>query len=103
MTPLTLTAVADLDRLEVDDILDVRSPSEHAEDHLPGAINLPVLDDAERARVGTVYKQVSPFAARKLGAALVARNAARHLETALADKPGGWRAWCTGYSGARSA
>jgi tRNA 2-selenouridine synthase len=61
------------------------------EDHIPGAINLPVLDDAERARVGTVYKQVSPFTARKLGAALVARNAAAHLEGPLADKPGGWR------------
>jgi tRNA 2-selenouridine synthase len=50
-----------------------------------------VLDDAERARVGTIYKQVSPFTARKLGAALVARNAAAHLEGALVDKPGGWR------------
>jgi tRNA 2-selenouridine synthase len=50
-----------------------------------------VLDDDERARVGTIYKQVSPFTARKVGAALVARNASRHLETALADRPGGWR------------
>jgi len=91
MTPVTLNGLADLDRLGADTIIDVRSPSEYAEDHLPGAINLPVLDDAQRARVGTVYKQVSPFAARKLGAALVARNAAHHLETALADRPGGWR------------
>ena len=44
-----------------DTILDVRSPAEFVEDHLPGAINLPVLDDAERARVGTIYKQQSPF------------------------------------------
>ena len=49
------------------------------------------LDDEERARVGTIYKQVSPFTARKLGAALVARNAAQHLEGPLADRPGGWR------------
>lgn len=74
-----------------DTVIDVRSPAEFAEDHIPGATNLPVLDDAERARIGTIYKQQSPFTARKLGAALVARNAARHLETALADKPGGWR------------
>jgi tRNA 2-selenouridine synthase len=74
-----------------DAIIDARSPSEFAEDHLPGAISLPVLEDEERARVGTLYKQVSPFAARKLGAALVARNIARHLEGALAGQPKGWR------------
>ncbi len=78
-------------RAGFDDIIDVRSPAEYAEDHLPGAINLPVLDDAERARVGTIYKQVSPFDARKIGAALVAGNAARHIAGALADRPGGWR------------
>ena len=74
-----------------DAIIDARSPSEYAEDHLPGAISLPVLEDEERARVGTLYKQVSPFAARKLGAALVARNIARHLEGALAGQAKGWR------------
>ncbi|NGM44354.1 tRNA 2-selenouridine(34) synthase MnmH [Rhodobacter sp. SGA-6-6] len=88
---LTLASLTDLAALRFDDIIDVRAPSEFAEDHLPGAINLPVLDDEERARVGTIYKQVAPFAARKIGAALVARNAARHLEGALADRPGGWR------------
>jgi tRNA 2-selenouridine synthase len=74
-----------------DDLIDARSPSEYHEDHLPGAISLPVLDDEERARVGTLYKQDSPFAARRLGAALVSRNIARHLETALAGKPRAWR------------
>ena len=74
-----------------DAIIDARSPAEYAEDHVPDAISLPVLDDEERARVGTLYKQVSPFAAKKLGAALVARNIGRHLETALADRPKGWR------------
>ncbi len=69
------------------DVIDVRSPSEFAEDHVPGAVNLPVLNDAERAEVGTLYKQVSPFIARKRGAALVSANIARHLETYLADKP----------------
>jgi tRNA 2-selenouridine synthase len=73
-----------------DAIIDVRSPAEFAEDHVPGAINLPVLDNEERALVGTIYVQDSPFRARRIGAALVARNVARHLETALADKPGGF-------------
>jgi tRNA 2-selenouridine synthase len=74
-----------------DAIVDARSPAEYAEDHLPGATSLPVLEDEERARVGTLYKQVSPFAARRLGAALVARNIARHLESALARFPREWR------------
>ncbi len=88
---IALTSLTDLAALPVDDIIDVRSPAEFADDHLPGAINLPVLDDEERARVGTIYKQVSPFDARRIGAALVARNAARAIEVTLADKPGGWR------------
>lgn len=74
-----------------DTVIDVRSPSEFAEDHVPGAINLPVLDDAERAEIGTLYKQVSPFDARKAGAALVFRNAARHIETELEKYDGSWR------------
>ena len=74
-----------------DMLIDVRSPAEFAEDHVPGAVNLPVLDDAERAQVGTIYVQESRFKARKIGAALIARNVARHLETALADQPGGFR------------
>ncbi len=89
--PLTLTSLLHPLDAGFDDIIDVRAPAEFADDHLPGAISLPVLDDAERARVGTIYKQVNPFTARKLGAALVARNAAAHLEGPLADRPGGWR------------
>jgi tRNA 2-selenouridine synthase len=88
---ITLTSLADLATYRFDDIIDVRAPAEYAEDHLPGAISLPVLDDEERARVGTIYKQVSPFSARKIGAALVAKNASLHLQGPLADKPGGWR------------
>lgn len=87
----TLTTLAQLLDTGFDTVIDVRSPSEWAEDHLPGAISLPVLDDEQRARVGTIYKQESPFKARKLGGALVARNAATHLEGPLADKDGGWR------------
>jgi len=74
-----------------DAVIDVRSPAEYAEDHVPGALLCPVLDDAERARIGTMYKQESPFQARRLGAALVAQNIARHLEDALAGKPRDWR------------
>ena len=74
-----------------DTVIDVRSPAEFAEDHVPGAINLPVLDNEERARVGTIYKQQSPFLARKLGAALVFRNAADHIEHRLSHHEGGWQ------------
>lgn len=76
---------------EHDERIDVRSPAEFAEDHIPGAVNLPVLDDAERAQVGTLYVQVSAFEARKLGAALAARNIARMVETYARDKPPHWR------------
>ncbi|WP_287127724.1 tRNA 2-selenouridine(34) synthase MnmH [Candidatus Cyanaurora vandensis] len=64
--------------LDYSEIVDVRSPGEYAEDHIPGAVNLPILDDQERAEVGTLYAQDS-FAARKLGAALVSQNIAHHL------------------------
>jgi tRNA 2-selenouridine synthase len=87
----TLSCLADLARLPFDAVIDVRSPSEYAEDHIPGAQSLPVLDDAERARVGTIYVRESRFRARRLGAALIARNAAAHLEGPLADRPAAWR------------
>jgi len=74
-----------------DEIIDVRSPSEFVEDHIPGAISLPVLDDAERAEVGTLHKQASPFAAKVRGAALVSRNIGTHLERTLYDRPKEWR------------
>ena len=74
-----------------DEVIDVRSPSEYAEDHVPGAVSRPVLDDAERAAIGTLYKQVSPFDAKRRGAALVARNIAGHLETAFAGRDRAWR------------
>ena len=91
MKSLFLTSLADLQGLTVDTIIDVRAPAEYAEDHLPGAINLPVLSDAQRAEVGTIYTQVSPFNARKLGGALVAQNTATHLQGPLADKDGAWQ------------
>lgn len=81
--------VADL--AGADTLIDVRSPAEFAEDRIPGAINCPVLDDDERALIGTLYKQVSPFEAKKRGAALVAKNIARHLEAQFLDRPRNWR------------
>jgi tRNA 2-selenouridine synthase len=74
-----------------DAIVDARSPAEFADDHMPGAVNAPVLDDAERALVGTIYKQQSAFVARRTGAAIVSRNIASLLEHAFADRPPQWR------------
>jgi tRNA 2-selenouridine synthase len=70
---------------EYDMVIDVRSPGEFANDHIPGAVSMPVLSNEQRAEVGTVYKQQSSFIARKLGATLVARNIADHLESKLKD------------------
>lgn len=81
--------VADL--AAYDEIIDVRSPAEFAEDHIPGAINCPVLDDAQRIQVGTLYKQVSPFEAKKIGAALVSENIAKHLKERFLDRPKNWK------------
>ena len=82
-------ALAQLD--DFDEVVDVRSPAEFAIDHVPGAVNCPVLSNEERARVGTMYKQVSAFEARKMGAALVARNVARHIEIHFAVRDACWR------------
>ena len=81
--------VAQLDAF--DEVIDVRSPAEFALDHVPNAVNCPVLDDAERAHVGTLYKQVSPFDARKIGAALVSKNIARHIDERFRGRDRGWR------------
>ena len=87
-TPKDAT-VAQLD--DFDEVIDVRSPAEFALDHIPAAINCPVLDNDERERVGTLYARASPFEARRVGAGLVARNIARHLESSLCDRGRDWR------------
>ena len=84
-----IVGMAELD--DFDEVVDVRSPAEFAIDHVPGAVNCPVLDNEERARVGTIYKQVSSFEARRIGAALVARNVARHVETHFASRDPRWK------------
>src|SRR5258706_15150969 len=84
-----------------DAIIDVRSPAEYAEDHVPGAVSCPVLDNEERARIGTLYKQVSPFDAKKQGAAVVARNIAFHLENSFREKSKTWRPLVYCWRGAK--
>jgi tRNA 2-selenouridine synthase len=92
VTVRVITAEEALARLpEFSAIVDARSESEYADDRLPGAVNWPSLGDAERERVGTLYKQVSPFEAKKLGASLVAANISRHLQQHVLDKPRGWK------------
>ncbi|SFU28402.1 tRNA 2-selenouridine synthase [Polaromonas sp. YR568] len=73
------------------DVIDARSEGEYAEDHLPGAVNWPSLRDEERKIVGTKYKQISQFEAKKLGAALVAKNIAEHIQRDVLDKPREWQ------------
>ncbi|HNC52283.1 MAG TPA: tRNA 2-selenouridine(34) synthase MnmH [Accumulibacter sp.] len=87
-----IATIGRLDELaSFDEIIDVRSPAEFAEDHIPGSVNCPVLDNRQRIEVGTLYKQVSPFAARKVGAAHVAENIARHLRERFFDRPKNWQ------------
>lgn len=75
---------------EFSDIIDVRTPAEFAEDHIPGAINFPVLSNEERVTVGTLYHQ-SPFEGKKLGAALIAKNISAHIEKHFLHQPKEWK------------
>lgn len=87
-----ITAIDAIARLNgFSTIIDARSEDEWAEDHLPHAVNWPSLHNDERARIGTLYKQVSPLEARKLGAAWVARNIAGHIERDVLGKPKNWQ------------
>lgn len=87
----TLSATQAIGRLhEFDAIIDARSENEYAEDHLPGAVNWPTLNNQERHEIGTLYKQVNPFEAKKRGAAIAARNIAAHIERELLDTPRDW-------------
>jgi tRNA 2-selenouridine synthase len=76
---------------QFDEIIDVRTPAEYALDHVPGAVNFPVLSNEERVIVGTKHKQESPFEAKKLGATLIARNIASHIENEFANRPKNWK------------
>jgi tRNA 2-selenouridine synthase len=87
--PRGIATIAEL--AAFDEIIDVRSSAEFAEDRIPGSLSCPVLDDDERHEIGTLYKQVSPFDARRRGAAYVARNIAAHLLAHFQDRPRNWR------------
>ncbi len=90
LTPMPASEViAQLDMFDA--VIDARSEDEFAEDRLPGAINWPTLNNAERIQIGTLYKQVNPFEARKRGAAIAARNIAAHIEREVIDKPKDWK------------
>ena len=92
-----LPAAEVLPRLhEFDTIIDARTEAEYAEDHLPGAVNWPTLNNEERILIGTLYKQVNQFEAKKRGAAIAARNIASHIEREVLDKPKDWKplAYC---------
>lgn len=97
MPLITLTAEEALQHLdEFDTIIDARSEDEYAEDHLPAAVNWPTLNNEERKTIGTLYKQVNAFEAKKRGAAIAARNISAHIEREVLDKPKGWKplAYC---------
>lgn len=92
MPLFTITAEDALRQLDsFDTVIDARSEDEYAEDHLPGAINWPTLNNEERKQIGTLYKQVNAFEAKKRGAAVAARNIAGHIEREVLDKPKGWK------------
>jgi tRNA 2-selenouridine synthase len=71
-------------------IIDVRTPLEFEEDHLPAAVNHPVLSNEQRVLVGTINRQFGSFEANVKGAALVTANIAQMLEGPLRLMPKGW-------------
>lgn len=70
-------------------VIDVRSPGEYNHAHIPGAVNIPLFDDAERARVGTRYKQVGKDSAVLLGLELVGPKLAHFVKLAAKLNPAG--------------
>src|SRR5437764_14889047 len=88
---------------DFDAVIDARTPAEYALDHIPGAVSAPVLDDAERAEVGTLYKQASPFEAKKLGASLIARNVARHTDPPFPQQDKDWHPLTSCWRGGKDS
>jgi tRNA 2-selenouridine synthase len=72
-------------------IIDARSEDEFTLDHLPGAINWPSLNNEQRILIGTLYKQVGSFEAKKHGAALVAANISQHIQNSVLALPKHWQ------------
>lgn len=78
--PVTLTTAEFLRASGV--LLDVRSPAEYAQGQIPGAISFPLFSNAERAEVGTCYKQQGRDAAVELGLAIVGPKLTEFVATA---------------------
>jgi tRNA 2-selenouridine synthase len=78
-------------------LVDARSPAEYAEGTIPGAINIPIFDDAERAQVGILYKEAGKNKAKRLGVELVAPKIPGlidQVEAVLAGKKGPVLVFC---------
>jgi len=75
---------------QYDEIIDVRTPLEFEEDHIVGAINLPVLTNEQRVQVGSLYHK-DRMAGRKLGAALITANISQHILEHFTSKAGNYR------------
>ena len=86
----TINYVDDWRNLGDIEIIDVRSPAEFKNDHIPGSTNIPILNNNERHRVGLKYKQVNPFKAKIIGASLISKNISKFLEKNLSNKTGSW-------------
>ncbi len=78
-----------LEKAKIRPVLDVRSPGEFAHAHLPGAVNMPLFDNAERAEIGTIYKQIGKDTAVLRGLELVGPKLAGFVRTARELAPGG--------------
>ena len=87
---LTIEEILDTPQEPARPVIDVRSPAEYAQDHLPGAVNHPVLSNEQRELVGTINRQLGSFEANVRGAALVSANIAAMLEGPLAQMPRSW-------------
>ena len=74
------------------EIIDVRSPSEFNNDHIPGSINIPILNDQQRHDVGKTYKEVNPFKAKIMGASIISKNISKFLDNEFFSRKGSWQA-----------
>jgi tRNA 2-selenouridine synthase len=76
----------ELNNLNIYDlIIDARSPREYAEDHIPGAINMPVVNNEEYAEVGTLHR-TDTMAAYRIGVQYSLMNMARHIREDIAPR-----------------
>jgi len=76
------------DLLKTHCIIDARTPLEFDEDHLPGAINVPILTNEERVEIGTIHKQIGPQQARIRGLELTCGRFPA-IVAEIAEKAGG--------------